>query len=93
MVFPEYDGSVSMSKSNILIWKAAVGSLHEALVVGLKSENDFRHQCPKYSCRLADLGAVSAKNARHCSHIMYIHVVMHPSSVCVIHIIIAISVV
>ena len=63
MVFPEYDRSVSMSKSSILIWKAAVGSLDEALFVGLKSENDFWHQCPKYSCRLPYFGTFSTENA------------------------------
>ncbi len=31
--FPEYDRSVSMSKSSKLMWKAAVDFLDEALVV------------------------------------------------------------
>ena len=63
VVFPEYDGSVSTTTTGKLIWQAAVGSLDEALVDGLKSEKDFRHQYPKYLCRLADLGAVSTENA------------------------------
>jgi hypothetical protein len=50
-----------MSKCSKLIWKAAVGSLD--VVVGLKSENDFRHQCPKYSCHSVGIGTFSIENA------------------------------